>query len=57
MNLIINYFPNFLGGVTPLIDPVWNILVNLFAGFKILKEQVKFSSTDIIDPALSNSPQ
>ena len=48
-------FLNFLslGGVIGLVFP----MDILFVGLSIWNEQVRFSSTDIKAPALSNSPQ
>lgn len=48
-----------LGGVTgrPLFSPPYWYFAFLSAGFRIWKEHIKVSSTLIIPPALSNSPQ
>ena len=44
----------FLGGV---VDLRCEKFLGFETGFKILKLHIKFSSIDIMDPALSNSPQ
>lgn len=50
------YFEDFtLGGVLGLGFVIWAILCS--AGFKIWKEQIKFSSTLIRAPELLNYPQ
>lgn len=48
-----------LGGVTgrPELRPPYWYLAFFSEGFKIWKEHMRVSSTDIMPPALSNSPQ
>ena len=54
-----NHFFCFLGGVTGLPEPIPPYWYFCFfsAGLRIWKLHSKLSSTDIMAPALSNSPQ